>query len=377
MSSGKCHVERLRFRELRIPFRMAFRHASAERSETSSVWVEAIASDGTIGCGESCPRPYVTGETLATARAFVLSHEATLCRDVTSVETLKRWLDEHHDDIDANPAAWCAIELALLDLFGKRHRTPVEGLLSLPPLAGGFRYTAVLGDAPDGPFRAMAEQYWRLGFRDYKVKLSGDAERDRQKLNVFREWPAESVRVRADANNLWPAADEAIAALSGLQYPLFAIEEPIASNRHAELPRIARALSCRIVVDESLVRREQLALLDEPASQWIINVRVSKLGGLIRSLRVVNDARALGMGVIVGAQVGETSLLTRAGLTVADAAGDALVAQEGAFGTFLLERDLCDPPLMFGAGGILDISDHPTLAADGLGPFSVSGLAST
>lgn len=367
MSSGECRVEQLRFRELRIPFKVAFRHASAERAETSSVWVEAIAADGTIGCGESCPRPYVTGETPATARAFVLSHEAALRTEVTGVDTLQRWLEAHHDEIDANPAAWCAIELALLDLFGKRNRRPVEALLSLPPLAGVFRYTAVLGDAPEKAFRAMAEQYWRLGFRDYKVKLSGDAERDRTKMDVFREWPAESVRVRADANNLWPGPDEAISALRDLQYPLFAVEEPIASNRHAELPRIARALNCRSVLDESLVRREQLALLEEPASQWIINVRVSKMGGLIRSLRVVHDARALGMGVIVGAQVGETSVLTRAGLTVAHAAGDALVAQEGAFGTFLLERDVCDPPLMFGAGGALNVSDHPTLAAAGLG----------
>jgi L-alanine-DL-glutamate epimerase-like enolase superfamily enzyme len=373
MSSGECRLERLRFRELHIPFKVAFRHASAERAETSSVWVEAIAADGTIGCGESCPRPYVTGETLATARAFVLGHEATIRSKITGVETLQQWLEEHHDDIDASPAAWCAVELALLDLFGKRQRTPVEDLLSLPPLAGRFRYTAVLGDAPEGPFRAMAEQYWRLGFRDVKVKLSGDAGRDRTKMDVFREWPPESVRVRADTNNLWPGPDEAISALRGLQYPLFAVEEPIGSNRHAQLPRIARALGCRIVLDESLVRREQLALLDEPASQWIVNVRVSKMGGLIRSVRVVNEARALGIGVIVGAQVGETSLLTRAGLTVAHAAGDGLVAQEGAFGTFLLERDVCDPPLMFGAGGVLDVSDHPNLTSAGLGTFSIEG----
>jgi hypothetical protein len=36
------------------------------------------------------------------------------------------------------------------------------------------------------------------------------------------------------------------------------------------------------------------------------------------------------------------------------------VAQEGAFGTFLLERDICDPPLMFGAGGILEASSVKT-----------------
>jgi hypothetical protein len=60
------------------------------------------------------------------------------------------------------------------------------------------------------------------------------------------------------------------------------------------------------------------------------------------------------MGLIVGAQVGETSLLTRVALSVAQASGDSLIAQEGAFGTHLLQHDVCTPPLMFGAGGTLD-----------------------
>ena len=78
------------------------------------------------------------------------------------------------------------------------------------------------------------------------------------------------------------------------------------------------------------------------------------MGGLLRSLQVVEAARAAGVGLVVGAQVGETSLLTRAALTVAHAGRDVLVAQEGAFGTFLLTEDICDPPLMFSAGGALD-----------------------
>ena len=65
--------------------------------------------------------------------------------------------------------------------------------------------------------------------------------------------------------------------------------------------------------------------------------------------------------------MGGTSILTRAALTVAQAAGDRLVAQEGAFGTILLEHDLCDPPLMFGAAGILDVAQYPELQKPGLG----------
>jgi hypothetical protein len=91
------------------------------------------------------------------------------------------------------------------------------------------------------------------------------------------------------------------------------------------------------------------------------------MGGLLRSLDVIREAHTCNIGVIVGAQVGETSLLTRAALPVAQAAGDRLVAQEGAFGTFLLERDVCDPPLMFGAKGQLDISSYPSLTSPGFG----------
>lgn len=362
-------IRQFRFRVLRIPFTVTFRHASAARTETESVWIDAIGADGTAGSGESCPRQYVTGETLETARAFTDRHDAELREQIDSIDTLRAWIAAHRQDIDANPAAWCALELAILDLLGKLHGTPVEALLSMAPLAGQFRYTAVLGDASPDAFHAMAERYRRLGFRDFKVKLSGDAARDREKLAIFGRWPDGATRVRADANNLWRNAEDAITGVRNAGCRFFAIEEPIDRNRYAELSRISQALGCPIVLDESFVRREQLSLLDGPPSQWLINVRVSKMGGLIRSLNVIAGARERGISVIIGAQVGETSLLTRAGLTAARAAGDALVAQEGAFGTFLLQRDVCDPPLMFGAGGMLDASAHPMLAAPGLGCF--------
>jgi hypothetical protein len=67
---------------------------------------------------------------------------------------------------------------------------------------------------------------------------------------------------------------------------------------------------------------------------------------------------------VVAAQVGETSLLTRAALTVAAQARDLLVAQEGAFGTRLLAEDVCEEPLMFGPAGRLELPDP---AAPGLG----------
>jgi L-alanine-DL-glutamate epimerase-like enolase superfamily enzyme len=183
----------------------------------------------------------------------------------------------------------------------------------------------------------------------------------------MRRLDAQSLTVRVDANNLWRDADEAIQFLRSLDYPFFAIEEPLGPNQYDQLARMADALGCRIILDESLLRVEHLAALPDPPARWMINVRVSKMGGLIRSLNVVDAARRSGFGIIVGAQVGETSLLTRAALPVARAASNALVAQEGAFGTRLLAHDVCDPPLMFGPGGVLDTAAFPMLRRPGFG----------
>ncbi len=360
-------LRRLDLKPLRIPFTVAFRHASAERSETATIWAEAELDSGAVGCGEACPREYVTAESLDTALKFSRSHERALCREIVDVASLRAWMASNAEDIDANPAAWCAIELAILDAFARDADQTLERLISLPELRGTFVYTAVVGDAAPEAFAAAVHQYCRFGFSDFKLKLSGDLERDRAKLAVMRGLDVPALRVRVDANNLWRNADHAIQFLRGLEYPFFAVEEPLGPNAYEQLAVLADALGCDVILDESLLRADQLAALSEPRARWIANVRVSKMGGLLRSLRVVDAARAAGVGIIVGAQVGETSLLTRAALIVAGASGDALIAQEGAFGTRLLTRDVCDPPLMFGPGGVLDTAAFPALRHAGFG----------
>jgi L-alanine-DL-glutamate epimerase-like enolase superfamily enzyme len=358
------HIRRLTFETLTIPFKVAFRHASAERAETSSAWVTAESDDGAAGHGESCPRPYVTGETIERARRFFDLHEPSIRASVVDLESLRAWTAGRQEDLDAEPAAWCAIELAVLDLIAQRAGVTIEGLLGTPPVEGRFQYSAVVGDMAPDAFRATAERYRAQGFTDFKVKLSGDLARDRAKVEVLRPWS--EIRVRVDANNLWQSGEEAAAFLESLAYPFFAIEEPIGTDYHA-LATLARRLGCRIVLDESLLRASQVAELPGSSDLWLVNLRVSKMGGLLRSLGVVEAARRAGVRLIVGAQVGETSLLTRAALTVASVARDLLIAQEGAFGTHLLERDVCDPPLMFGADGVLDAAAFPALTRPGLG----------
>lgn len=343
-------LEHIEVRFPKIPFRVVFRHAAAERDTTSSVWVEARDSSGRVGLGESCPRPYVTGETLSGAAAFIESQCAALIETVHDLAALRARVSAQAPAIDRNPAAWCALELALLDLLARELRQPVEALLGLPSIQGPFAYTAVLGDADPESFSAQLERYLQSGFSDFKVKLSGRLEHDIGKLALFRVDGRGDLRVRLDANNLWDDWRIAAAFLERLPGPFTGIEEPLAVNDYAGMARLFEATGVPVILDESLLRIGQVAGLSRDVD-WRLNLRVSKLGGLLRSLEVLQAARSRNIRIIIGAQVGETSLLTRAAMTLAAACGDLLVAQEGGFGTHLLSRDLCEPVLMFGPGG--------------------------
>ena len=67
-------------------------------------------------------------------------------RNIGDVHGLRAWIDGHRGDIDRNPAAFCAVELAILDLAGKVSEHTVEEELGLPRLDGSFRYSAVLAE---------------------------------------------------------------------------------------------------------------------------------------------------------------------------------------------------------------------------------------
>jgi L-alanine-DL-glutamate epimerase-like enolase superfamily enzyme len=184
--------------------------------------------------------------------------------------------------------------------------------------------------------------------------LTGDAARDLTKVQTLKAAGIAPTAVRADANNLWREPSQAIRALTALDFPFVAVEEPLAAGDYRGMQRIAAALGTRIILDESLLRTEQLHDIVGGMDTYIANVRVSKMGGLVRSLQFIDAARHRRLAVIVGAHVGETSVLSRAALTVAMHARDLLIAQEGAFGTHLLMRDVVDSPIMFGHGGLLD-----------------------
>lgn len=350
---------------LNIPFKQSFKHASAERHMTQSVWVEAASATGHRGYGEGCPRDYVTGETTASALTFFRTiHDAVSA--IEGLDELRDWVTNHSAQIDTHPAAWCAVELALLDVIAKERGESVETLLSLPSIAGPFHYTAVLGAEKPEIFEQQLTRYLKIGFRDFKVKLAGDPAADQGRLSAVKARGSTIRSLRLDANNLWADSASARDYLRSLDHSAFAIEEPLSVGDFHGLRQIAVATGLRIILDESFLRLSQFKNLTPDVSPWIINLRISKMGGLIRSLAAAGQATRSNIPLIVGCQVGETSFLTRAALTLVQSMNaENVIGQEGAFGTHLLARDVVESPLMFGACGSLDVT--PYGFADGLG----------
>lgn len=360
-------LESIEASELAIPFKEAFKHAAAERHSTQSLWVRARAAGGETGFGEGCPREYVTAESLGTSLAFVDRHRAEWLADIHDLQSLRKWVEANEALIDVYPAAWTAVELALLDMLGRRQRCPVESLLDVPELAGRFQYTAVLGDGSTAQFAAQLERFLQAGFRTFKVKLSPDRMENEAKVRVLLASGLGGDAVRADANNIWRNHEACLRDMESLQFRFSAVEEPLQPGDFEGLQAVAESLGTRIILDESISRVGQLNRIPSDPDRWLVNCRVSKMGGLLRSLRLVRAAMARGLGVIVGAHAGETSVLTRAALTVVSAAGGVVYAQEGAFGTHLLTHDVVNPPLMFGAGGVIDMAVDGLAGRPGLG----------
>lgn len=350
----------LKIKGLFLPLRITFSQASSVRKEGESIWCEAWRAE-VCGLGEGCPRTYVTGENVESSLHWLSEKLPILEAACTSLDALKSWMSANRAELDRHPAAFCAIETALLDLFAKEKNGSVEKLLGLGGPQGIYTYTGVLGDSNEEKFIALAQRYVAAGINDFKVKVNGDLKWDRKKLDILQQICNEkgisNMRIRLDANNLWAEnTDAAIEFLSNLGHPIFAIEEPVKPKNYKELSRISNALDIPIILDESLCNLADLEKLNEVSGRFIANLKVSRLGGVIRCLEMVKALKKRGYPIIVGAHVGETSVLTRAGMCIAKAAGEKLVAQEGGFGLLIFEKEPVVPSLMFGAFGRINLA---------------------
>ena len=358
---------RLRLWTYPCRFRFRFSHAAAARAEAENVICEAADRDGVVGYGEGCPRAYVSGETMESAAAFFSAHRASLEENAGSLTGLRRWITAHEKEIDAAPAVFAAIEGALLDRLARRAGQSIETLLGLPSGAS-LPATGVLGTG--GPARLAGLAFRCLGLQSAKLKLSEDAAADARRLRRFRAGLGDGADIRLDANGAFADGGAAIAALRDMSGDAWAVEEPVRAFDFEGMAAIARETGLAIILDESCGTADHLGQARAAAAdvRWILNLRVSRHGGLIRALRLGRAAAAIGVDAIVGAQVGETSLLARQGLALAAGLPSAPLGVELGYGPLLLQKDLTRPGVGIGLGGRIRPSQQffPYVAAERL-----------
>lgn len=356
MNETLIHID---VQPLKVHLKTKFRHPAAERTDGESLWVRAWRK-GISGFGEGCPRTYVAGDDLASSLAmiqerFVSGKEAFSC-----FEDMTAFASANQDLIDRFPSAWCALEMALLDLFARERSMSVEALLGMDRISRKARYSAVLGDDRTWRYTYLTDQYMVRNMTDFKVKVNGHPEKDRKKLAIIarlaKDHGLDDLRIRLDANNLWAGkVDAAIDHIRSLEGPFFAVEEPVDAGDAESMGRVSRETGLAVILDESLLTEKDLERFDTVDGTFIANVKISRVGGILRALSLIRALRKRNMKIIIGCHVGETSLLTRAAMIAAAAAGDHLLAQEGAFGDYLVEWEPVSPMLRFGHGGILDL----------------------
>ncbi|VVS91093.1 enolase C-terminal domain-like protein [Desulfoluna spongiiphila] len=344
---------------LRLPLKTTISHASASRKKSESILVQVIRGDLT-GYGEGCPRSYVAGDDLLSSLAWVNDVFGNGPFPISTLDELARWVNQNKRLIDTYPSAWCAVEMALIDLFARENSLSVEALLGMPTTKRHSNYSAVLGDQKLYMFNKQSNLYLSNGMTDFKVKLSGKMARDQKKLSslekIVKEHQVEGIRIRLDANNLWQEDFAgAIAFIKNLKGDFFAVEEPLKARNAEQLSNFSIETGLPVILDESLCTAEDLEQYRHLRGRFIANIKISRVGGLLRAQSLISTLKSMDWDIIIGCHVGETSLLTRCGLVAAAMAGESLIAHEGAFGEYLLFHDPAFPVLTFSRGGNLNL----------------------
>ncbi len=352
-----------------IPMRIRFEHARAGRATSTGILVRLALDDGSVGWGEGIPRDYVTGETTETAVEIIRTrYSACLAEDAPLATT-----PVESDGVVHN-AAWCACELAYLDAVGQSRRTRVADMLAgqfdLKPGRLLRRVSGVLSAGPVEKTRRSLRMMRLLAFRDYKLKVGADPARDEANLAEVNRQLGRGLKrrrgptrrtLRVDANGAWDLEEAVRRAETLARWNVLAVEQPLAKGNEAALADLRRRTSVPIMLDESLLTLPAAERLVAGGQVDLFNIRISKNGGLVQSLRLAHLARQRGLDFQLGCMVGETGVLSAAGRVFLELVGRTVRFSEGSYGRFLLRSDVTRERLSFGYGGFVRAMTGPGL----------------
>jgi O-succinylbenzoate synthase len=341
----------------RLPLLRPFTTSSHTKDHLEHILIRVRDADGAEGWGEcaSPSDPFYCSETSESSWHIL--------RDFLVPGLLGvRW--EHPDDaattwqkVRGNNFAKAGLEMACWDLYARSVGQPLARLL------GGTRaeiHSGVsLGIEPT--VEGLLEQVDRFlnqGYRRIKMKIGPG--RDVQYVRAVRErWP--DALLMADANSAYsldrPADVAALKALDDLA--LMMIEQPLADDDIVDHARLQAELRTPICLDESIHTAADARKALDLHSCRIINIKVSRLGGLSEARRVHDLCVSRDVPVWCGGmhefgigRAANVAICSLPGFTIpGDVSGSDRAYRE----------DIVDPPIRAVAGAIEVPWDRPGL----------------
>ena len=298
----------IRGEALSVPLREPFVIASGRIDVTRAVLVRATVEDEAgnraVGLGEAAALPPVTHEDQPELLALVAQAGAALAgARVGSLAELARKLEAI---MPASAVARAGLEGAILDAWGRLTGLPVACLLGAPPSAPLPVLTTdiTLPITAPAAMAALASSYRATGFSCFKVKVGRDWRSDREALRAVAT-AVPDAHFRLDANGGFNARD-ALALLdataeAGLIVECY--EQPCAREDPAGMAEVTAHSSVPVVADESFRGESDLQSIIATRAAHAVNLKLVKLGGLLKAVTLAHTARAAGLRLMAGAMV--------------------------------------------------------------------------
>jgi L-Ala-D/L-Glu epimerase len=353
-------IDRIIVHPLSLPFKMAFRHARKRSADAQSLLVE-VQAGAITGYGEGAPRAYVTGESLPGACKDVekIAKHPKFPWEINGVTEIENFTASLGEQRFGN-AALCAIEIALIDAFSRASGNRVLDLFSGVHPAATIRYGATVPLSNTERIARFCHMINDWGIDTVRVKLGTDRENNTESLLTVRRICGPDCDLRVDVNGAWDMknfiAHIPILARTGA----WTIEQPLApfDPNLAEAAAYAEREGVILMADEEACDMAQVERIIREDHYRMINVRLSKCGGIYASLSIIETLRRAAVPFQIGCQLGETGVLSAAGRTLSLLCDDARY-HDGSYDAFLLEKNVTREDVSFGFGGKAHALDGP------------------
>ncbi|HMD31058.1 MAG TPA: cis-3-hydroxy-L-proline dehydratase [Candidatus Acidoferrales bacterium] len=270
--------------------------------------IVAVHTDaGITGYGETCPLgPVYLPAYAEGARAGIAKiAPALIGADPTALALINERMDTA---LRGHPYAKSALDVACWDILGKLSGQPIVTLLGGRHGDSYPLYRAISQESPQEMAKKVA-LYSSEGYTKFQLKVGGDPDTDMARIREVRSLLQKSHVLVADANTGWTQhqALRVAGAVRDLdvyiEQPCPTYEECLTVRRHTDRPFILDEIMDSVA---TVVRGAADHAMD------VINLKISKVGGLTRA-RVIRDlCVALGIALTIedtwGSDIGTAAI---------------------------------------------------------------------